>query len=919
MKRRWTRLRGLRNRVLLVALLPALTALTLGALVTLGRVQDMRAALGMQAAALAQQLAANAEFALFADDQMQLRALVAASQTTPRSVRVAALYDNRRQLVAYSGASDALDRQLPAATPATGDVALRHIVTVRGKPLLDPPDNNQHAADDSNLLGWALVEIDPTQEQQARQRILLQGLLITVITLAIGALLSWRLLRGIMQPLQDIMATVHLLQEGNLDARADESPPQELGALAHGINVMASAMEQNQRNLRARVTSATAHLNRAIIELEDKNRTLDEARAAALSAGEAKTEFLARMSHEIRTPVNALLGYARLLDDAHGKAPAQDPERRRAARQQADYTRIIQHTAGQLLTIIDDILLHAKLASGALTLDRLTFRLRDCVEDVNEMLAPAAHRKGLYLVLHIHDMVPDMIEGDPPRLRQILMNLLSNAIKFTHSGGVLVEISAGPPDSGQCRVRFRVTDSGPGIPAEEQPTLFDAFSQVRSAAALRGAGTGLGLSIARQLVEAMGGTLGVDSAPGQGACFHFEIPCAIAVERAAPDATLNGHTVYLCEAEPHTRRALRALLSRFGLRVYATARHEELIHWLDERAGIAGTTRPTPDALVLGLSQQDATSPKGHACRAALRARAHIPTLALIESEAWPEGEASGRDARLHWLTKPARAAHLHASLCELLGCAVPGAGQARAETASAPRHDGHIALIAEDNGFNRALLAHLLESRGLRVLAAADGAEALRLAAGNPFDLAFLDLYMPGLDGAQVVTALRAHGAVAPVFALTADVFARERYGDAPFNDWLYKPVTPERLDVLLGQWLDHEAHGDASQTPPAPRTSGTHGTPVLPDKLSAEFHTEATRLWDGIRERIAAGDHEGALQHAHQLHGVAGITGIATLTQSARDLETLLRAGASHDLDSTLHRLAQALTEMRPAGHFG
>ncbi len=569
---------------------------------------------------------------------------------------------------------------------------------------------------------------------------------------------------------------------------------------AFGVIFNARMVFEEMANQQMTLKRRYQELERAHAKAPEERLSAVTARNVAEQALMVKSEFLATMSHEIRTPLNGVIGMTEVLMTTNLDAP------------QREFSQIIRSSGTTLLTLVNDILDFSRIESGRLDFEIIDFSTETLMEEVLDMLAESAQRKGLELCSIADPEVPICVGGDPNRIRQILTNLVNNAIKFTHTGEVVIRTLLEREDGSDCWLRFEVSDTGIGVPQEARSQLFEPFTQADSATTRKFGGTGLGLAICNGIVSLMGGTMGLESSTGEdgkpsGTTFYVTLPLkrrsAVNIAQGAA-VTLEELHVLVVDDNATNRLIVQQHLALAGVQVDCVSSGSAALEWLEEGH------RPSLVLLDMHMPGMNGTIA---ARRIQQIPHMHGIPLVMLTSQIFRGYADSARAAGIvRYLTKPVRKTELIRCITSLQKVSEQESHGpvlvSPAEPTPAPVfiQDDGVVLVAEDNTINQRVIQVLLGNLGLRVHIVENGRDAVEAIRDNAdrYQIILMDCHMPEMDGFEASAKIRAMGEKIAIIAVTADAMpgTRERCFASGMNDYINKPLQITELVAMLERW---------------------------------------------------------------------------------------------------------------------
>lgn len=902
---------GLRARVITLTLAPTLIiGLLLSAFFSFNRYQDLEGQVVNTGTSIIEPLAIASASGMQLESRESVRQLISyAHRKNSNLVRSIAVFDERHELFVtsnfhpdFESLTYPKDKPIPHLSSSNlldNTLILRTPIIAEGQYINSA--NGQSQA--NQAIGYIAIELDLSSLRLQQYQEVFSAFLVLILGLGLSGVFAFRLMHDVTQPITHMKNMVDRIRRGHLDVRIEGKMHGELDSLKNGINAMAVSLSEYHVEMQHSIDQATSDLRETLEQLEIQNVELDIAKKRAQEAARVKSEFLANMSHELRTPLNGVIGFTRQMLKTH------------LSTSQTDYLQTIERSANNLLSIINDILDFSKLEAGKLALENIPFEFQASLEEVVNLQATNAHEKGLELTLKIDPKVPPGVVGDPLRIQQILTNLVGNSIKFTERGNIDISVELRSQTEDNIELQFMVRDTGIGISERQQAQLFQAFSQADASISRRYGGTGLGLVITQKLVSQMGGEISLTSRLHQGSTFWFTLRLSttdMPMTELIETQCLQDKQLLLIEPNMQAASITQQILTQEGLVVtYRSVMPDESTSY---------------DYVLLNLAanqeyQLDTVS--GWAIGAKKIAQNVIIGTPSTELAL---GEQLMKEVDVQCITKPL-------SRKKLLQTLISN----QAPTLIAPAIETHseeklplTVLAVDDNPANLKLITALLKERVETVISCTNGQQAIDKATSTPFDIIFMDIQMPQMDGVTACKHIKklANNANTPIIAVTAHAMMgeRDRLLAAGMDDYLTKPIEEHVLQQVLLHWSPASEVEHINKIDPEHPAVAVEIDSSQPQEAEANVHKNIIIDWQAAMKQAANKEDlardmlrmlvdfipevyeaaekaiedndfpiEELIHIIHKMHGSSSYSGVPRLKSVCATIEKELRSGTS------------------------
>jgi len=906
---------SIRKRVLLLALLPtALTMFTLVGYFTYSSIQDIGTTLNERGKNLSKYLSQISEFGVFSGNIELLENLI--KKTLDE--------DDVQKITISDNNNDIITSITNKASKNSNDKPYSFLIKERLLVFESNILNTEIEINDFYLepdkdatkekLGKVILVMSSLNTTEQQVNIFFRSLIIVFTGLVLSTILALYISQDVINPIQSLTNAVKRVAAGNLNVHVNINTSGELETLVKGFNNMTEELSISRHNLQNQVNSATSILKNTLEELEKKNITLDISKSQAMDASRIKSEFLANMSHEIRTPMNGIIGFIELLSKT------------KLSEQQYQYLDTIHTSSNNLLTIINDILDFSKIESGKLDIEIIEFDLLELIEDIITIMLPLTQKKQIELVFHRVADMPRFLFGDPVRIRQILLNLIGNAIKFTQSGYVAIRILFNNRSDNTYDFKFTVTDTGVGMSEANKQRLFNAFTQADTSITRRFGGTGLGLVISRSLANLMHGEIDFESTLDKGSVFWLSLPLKKSFQSSTTEHSLleNKHVI-LFDSNPQLRLGSRQLLNLWNSQIQQITQFNQL-------SSILKTSMTHFDYMVIGISHEQIEKNVDFTKTISACKDKNIPVIAFISSterEVYSKYVQQGVSLCL-FRNEPYD--KLFKSLNDFFAGKIPE--EFIKEDNQQLENWSHLKiLVVDDNNINLRLAESILKNWNIDLTLATDGKQAVDICEKQLFNLIFMDLHMPELDGIEATKKIRESNSInidTAIIALTANAMPEEKEHiiESGMNDILIKPVTEQQIHEKIVHYCQTDLK-ENNENKTSSENVDTTDTAIDADiTLPCYDHDEAIKLAGGnaelakelfqmliaelpqYQEKIQTAQENNNIKDLkhfiHKVNGATSYCGVPKLRKAAVELESLID---NNTLDTVPQKVKEVL----------
>ncbi|MDH5388147.1 MAG: ATP-binding protein [Gammaproteobacteria bacterium] len=855
---------GIRKQIIALALLPVLViSIILTSYFTLSQLDFISASQVRHGHTIAQQLAPVSEYAVFSGNINSLLPILNNALSDKDVVDIKITNTNNEVLAAISD-YDPSEKQASIWYQLTTEELSTFRAPIKTQTLdIEPLDEKDNTNKSDDIIGHIEITLTSININAKKLQTATEGGLVTLVIIIISIILALQLSRQISSPIQNLTTAVKKISSGDYKSRINQQAQGELGILETCVNIMAEELQSSHENLEAKVEEATKELNETMEELEVRNIELNMARSSAIASNKAKTEFLASMSHELRTPLGGILGFSELLDST-----SLEP-------QQRDYSEIIKKSAHNLLHIIDDVLDLSKIESGKLEIHYSEFNIIDIIEDVVDLLITIAYEKDLELFYHIDKNTPHIINSDPDRVRQILINLIGNAIKFTEKGSISLHISSSQESDTSTQIIFSVVDTGIGMTASQQERLFNAFTQADKTIERKFGGTGLGLVISKKLAKLVNGDINFNSQYNKGSIFTLNISVETIKQPHAPSTILNNKNICFIDPQCCCEKGIQSMLLSWGCTV---SKHTTMP---DESSGC--------DLIIVSICRNSMEKEKIKSLIPLKNTKP--PILAIVSTRSHKELIDIKNQGFTDAIFRSSKREFIHHSIANLINQDILPIEPKILNIAAPFDWSGLNVLIVDDNDINLKLAEIILTKNGAQVSTASTGQESIELSNNQLFDLIFMDLQMPDMDGYESSMLIRKNNKNTVIIALTANAMAsREssRIDQCGINDILIKPINESSIQNMIDHWLLEQTQDGIELFSKEEAKELAAGNIQLANELTNMLINELPEHLQNINDAFKNNDIEQLRLHTHKLHGATRCGGALALRNAAQLLES-------------------------------